>query len=138
MSFLTLSNTDIQFAEKELTWRSYSAVEALLTTKRIEFIGKKKFAKAALDEESETFVVHVAALEAPLKSAEMTIDRTRAAQITALKQDEAPTKVLSKYANYADIFSLDLAMECRKIPALMSTLSSCEMVSSHLMGQSIA
>ena len=64
--FLTLSNADIQFAAKELTWRSYTAAEALPTTKRVEFIDKKEFAKAALDEESETFVVHVAALEAPL------------------------------------------------------------------------
>ena len=67
MLFLTFSNTNIQFAEKELTWRSYTAVEALSTTKRVKFINKKEFAKAVLDEESETFVVHVAALEAPLE-----------------------------------------------------------------------
>ena len=29
MPFLTLSNADIQFVEKELTWRSYTVAEAL-------------------------------------------------------------------------------------------------------------
>ena len=33
------------------------------------------------------------------------------AQIAALKQDKAPTKVPSKYADYANIFSFDLAMK---------------------------
>ena len=33
MPFLIFSNTDIQFVEKELTWRFYTAAEALLTTK---------------------------------------------------------------------------------------------------------
>ena len=58
--FLTFSNADIQFVEKELTWRSYTTAEALTTTKQVEFINKKEFAKATLDEKSETFVVHVA------------------------------------------------------------------------------
>ena len=53
MPFLTLSNADIQFAEKELTWRSYTVAEALPTTKRVEIIDKKEFAKAALDENVE-------------------------------------------------------------------------------------
>ena len=109
MPFLTLSNADIQFAAKELTWRSYTAAEALSTTKRVELIDKKEFAKAALDEESETFVMHVAALEAPL--ARMAIHLLREAHISALIQDEAPTKVPFEYENYADVFSFDLAME---------------------------
>ena len=62
MLFLTLSNADIQFAERRLVWRTYSAAEALPTTRRIEIIGKKEFAAAALNEEDETFVVHMAAL----------------------------------------------------------------------------
>lgn len=32
-------------------------------------------------------------------------------QITALQQDEAPTKVLLKYANYTDVFSFDLVIK---------------------------
>ena len=66
MPFLTSSNADIQFAEKKPTWRSYTAAKALPTTKWIELIDKKEFAREALDEESETCVVHIAALKAPL------------------------------------------------------------------------
>ena len=66
MLFLTLNNADIQFTEKELIWRSYTAAEALPITKRVELIHKKEFTKVALDEESETFVVHIIALKAPL------------------------------------------------------------------------
>ena len=80
--FLIFSNANIQFAEKELTWRSYTAVEALTTTKRIEFIDKREFANAVLDEESETFVVHVAALKASL--AGMAIYPSQKAPISAL------------------------------------------------------
>ena len=72
MLFLTLSNANIQLAKKELTWRSYTAAEALSTIKRVELINKKKFAKVALDEEFEIFVMHVAALEALLGLARMT------------------------------------------------------------------
>ena len=68
MPFLSLSNADIQFDTESFTWRSYSAAEALPTTRQVELINKHEFAKVALDENSETFVVHVAALEA-LKSA---------------------------------------------------------------------
>ena len=62
MAFLTLSNANVQFIEKKLTWRSYTSAEALPTTKRVEFINKKEFAKTALDANSETFVVYVASL----------------------------------------------------------------------------
>ena len=82
MPFLALSNADIQFAEKELTWRSYTAAEALPTTKRVELIDKKEFAKTSLDEKSETFVVHIAALKALL--ARMAIHPLQEAQISAL------------------------------------------------------
>ena len=66
MPFLTLSNADVQFVEKELTWRSYTTAEALPTTKRVELINKKEFAKAALDENSKTFVVHIVSLSSTL------------------------------------------------------------------------
>ena len=62
MPFLTLTNADIQFAEKELTWRSYTAKKALPTTQRVELIDKKKFAKAALDKNIEAFIVHMSFL----------------------------------------------------------------------------
>lgn len=58
MFFLTLSNIDIQFAERKLVWRSYTAVKALPTTKRGELIEKKDFIKVALDKDIESFVVN--------------------------------------------------------------------------------
>ena len=66
MCFLTFCNADIQFAKKKLIWRSYTVVEALQITKRVEIINKKELAKTALDKESETFMMHVATLEALL------------------------------------------------------------------------
>ncbi len=67
MLFLSLSNANIEFAELgKLTWRTYTAAEGLPTTSRVELIDKREFARAALDENSETFVVHVSTLEATM------------------------------------------------------------------------
>ena len=54
-------------------------------------------------------MVHVAALEALL--VEMIIYFSQEAQILAIIQDEAFIKVSPKYADYADVFSFDLAIE---------------------------
>lgn len=70
-----------------------------------------------LDEHFKTFVVYLVALKAPLT--EMTIHFLQKALITcddlvqviALWQNEVPIKILPKYANYADIFFYDLAVE---------------------------
>ncbi len=79
MPFLFLSNADVEFAELgKLTWRIYTAAEALPTTSRVKLINKREFARAALDKNLETFVVHVSALEA------MTIHPSRVVQIAAL------------------------------------------------------
>ncbi len=78
MPFLS---ADIEFAELgKLTWRSHTAAEVLPTTSRVEFIDKREFAKAALDENLETFVVHVSALDI----AELSIHPSQAAQIVTL------------------------------------------------------
>ncbi len=64
MPFLSLSNANVEFAELgKLTWRSYTAADALSTTSWVKLIDKREFAKAALDENSKTFVVHVAVIE---------------------------------------------------------------------------
>ena len=57
-------------------------------------------------------MVHVAALEASL--AGMAFHPLWAAQISALIQNKALTKVPLKYANYPDVFSFNLAMELPK------------------------
>ena len=110
MPFLTLSNADIQFAEKELTWRSYTAVEALPTTKRVEIIDKKKFARAALDEHVEVFVVHVTFLST------MAIHPAREAQIASLIAKEV--KIPTDYSDFSDVFSEEKALVLPEITDL--------------------
>lgn len=50
----------MDFAEREFIWKVYTTAKALFTTKKIQIINPKKFAKAALDLEQEAFVVNVA------------------------------------------------------------------------------
>ena len=38
MLFLTLSNGDVQFAVKELTWRTYTTKKAFPTTRQVKII----------------------------------------------------------------------------------------------------
>lgn len=61
--FLTFNNTDILFIQKILIWKSYTTIQTLRTTKWKEFLNKKEFAKAVLDEKSEIFVMHITVLE---------------------------------------------------------------------------
>ena len=104
MPFLTLSIANIQFAERELTWRSYTAKKALHITRRIELIDKKEFAKAALDENIKAFVVHVSSLSLGSK---MTIHPARKAQIASLLAEKIT--VLAKYSDFANVFSKESA-----------------------------
>ncbi len=81
MPFLSLSNADVKFAELEkLIWRLYMVIEALLITNQMELIDKREFAKAVMDKNSETFVVHISALDV----AELSIHLFQAAQMAAL------------------------------------------------------
>ena len=61
--FLTLSNANVEFAKKELIWRIYTTKEALPFTSQVKIIDRKKFAKAALDENVENFVMYVNSLK---------------------------------------------------------------------------
>ena len=98
MRFLTLNNADIQFVEKELTWRIYTTAKALPTTKRFELINKKEFAKVALDEKSETFVVHITSLNLVLG-----IYPGKEAQIAFLLTEKV--KITNKYSDFTDVYS---------------------------------
>ena len=60
MPFLKISNADMSFGKKTLTWKTYTTNEALLTTEQVQIINKKDFVIAALDADSKMFVVHVA------------------------------------------------------------------------------
>ena len=62
MPFIALSNANIDFTEREkVILRLYTTAKALLTTNRVELNDKKEFAKIALDENLETFVIYVSA-----------------------------------------------------------------------------
>ena len=111
MPFLTLSNADVQFVEKELTWRTYTTAKALPTTKRVELNDKKEFAKMVLDENSETFIVHVASLNLTLG-----IHPDRAAQIASLLAKKV--RIPDEYSDFADVFSEAKALvlsECTEL-----------------------
>ncbi len=106
MSFLTISNTDVDFQAQDLQWRFYITGDILLTTRQIELIGKKEFAIAALDLKYKVFVIYVATLSI---NSDNEVYPLRRAQIAHLKADEALIGVLSEYTDLADIFSPKLA-----------------------------
>ena len=82
----------------------------LPTTRRVELVGKKEFAAAALDPEHKTYVVHVASLSStPLVS--LNVHPFQEPQISGLIAEKAFTKVSAKYLDFADVFSPDLATE---------------------------
>lgn len=67
-------------------------------------IGKKEFAATILNLGDEAFIVYIAFL-----SIDTNIHLSHKAQIALLKPDEAPIDILSKYTEFADIFSSALA-----------------------------
>lgn len=85
MLFLAYNNTNFQFGAKKLTWRSYTIEKTLSTTSRIELVNKHKFTKVVLDENSETFIVYVAALEV-LELVEIVIHSSQLAQVLSEAQ----------------------------------------------------
>ena len=105
MPFLTLSTAEIRFAERELVWRTYTAAGALSTTRRVEIIDKE-LAAAALNEDDETFVVHVAVI---MRSTKMTVHPSCEAQIASLNVEEVT--VPPEYSDYVDVFSKDSVAE---------------------------
>ena len=109
MLFFILNSANVDFSKRELWWRSYTIKEALPITKRVEIIGKKEFVAVALDPGHETFVVHVASLESPSSIQEDDVNPSYRAQIAALVANETSTFVSTKYFDFVDVFSLELA-----------------------------
>ena len=116
MSFFTLSGTNVDFLDWELWWKTYTTKKAFPTTRRIELVGKKEFATAALNSEHETFIVHVVLLSfvASPNSSLLDIHLFYKPQIAGLIAKEAPIKIFDKYIDFANAFSLDLAFELPK------------------------
>ena len=79
-------------------------------------MSKKEFAAAALDLESETFVVHVASLsfDTSPNFSPLDVHPFRRPQIFGLIAERAPTKVPAEYSDFADVFFPDLASELPK------------------------
>ena len=101
MPLLILSSINIDFAGRELRWRTYTTKDVLLTTRRVELMGKKEFAAAALDAEYETYIVHIASfssipLIASLRSTPLNVHPFRRPQISGLIAKKAPTKTGAK------------------------------------------
>ncbi len=71
-------------------------------------IRNKEFVAIALDLKHKAFVVYIAALN--IDSSDW-VHPSRKAQIAHLKADEAPTEILSEYADFVDVFSPKLAIE---------------------------
>ena len=113
MLFLTLSGANVNFSGQDLRWKTYTTKEVLPTTRRVEIVGRKEFAAAALYPEHEIYVVHVTSLSSTLL-ASLNIHPFQRAQISGLIAKEAPTKVPVKYSDFADIFSPDLTSELPK------------------------
>lgn len=117
MFFLAFNNIHFQFGAVKLTQRSYIIVKALSTTNKVEIIDKKEFGKAALDENSETFIVYITTPKVPTA---IPIHSFQASQVqdnpilVALQWDKAPIKILVKYSDYDNICSTDLAIELPK------------------------
>lgn len=103
MLFLIYSNANMQFIEKELEQKSYTTLEILSTTKKIELINKRKFAITALDKNAKTFMVYVTILLAILI---MQVHFFYQAQIGLLFTFKVFTKVLYKYLSYIIFFDL--------------------------------
>ena len=103
MPFLTLSGADVDFFDQELRWRTYTTQEAVPTTTRIELMGKKEFAAVARDLEHDTYVVHVGSASsiASPNSSPLDIHPSRRPQIASLIAEEAPTKILNEYVDFA-------------------------------------
>ena len=111
MPFLKLSNADVSFEKKTLTWRTYTTNKALPTIKQVQIINKKNFVIVVLDADSKTFVIHMAIR----KQEKMPVHSERQAQIEAqvgvLLFNKAPTEVPMEYFDYSNVFSLEYVVE---------------------------
>ena len=107
MLFLKISNVDVLFSKRTLTWRTYITNKTLSTTEQVQIVDPKEFVIIALNVGSETFVVYVTIR----KQEEMPVHSKKQAQDGVLLFDKAPTKVPAEYSDYSNIFSAENAAE---------------------------
>ena len=77
-----------------------------MTTKCVKLIEKKEFTAATLDLKYEAFLVYIAALNINLNDK---VYPSKKAWIAHLKANKVFTKILNRYADFADDFSSKLA-----------------------------
>ena len=77
-------------------------------SKWVKLIEKKDFATIAFDLEYKALVMHIAALSIDPNDEVYLLKK---AQIAYLKADKAHTRILSKYANFADVFPPKLVIK---------------------------
>ena len=68
----------------------YTTKEALLTTRRVELVGKTEFAAAELDPEYETYVVHVGSVSSVALPSSSPLD-IQSLQLQCLTRSMRPT-----------------------------------------------
>lgn len=104
MPFLTFTNTNMQFTERGLIWRSYCLAKVLSITKWVQIINKKKFAIANLDLDKKSIFVYVAYLDTKIL-----IYPAWEAQIVLLITEKVA--IPAEYSDYANVFSKESATE---------------------------
>ena len=114
MPFLKISNADVSFDKGTLTWKTYTTNEALSITKQVQIIDKKDFIIAALNANSEIFVVHVAFWEQKRMRVHSKRQAQIKAQVGALLFNKAPIEVSAKYSDYSNVFSAEHVAELSK------------------------
>ena len=82
----------------------------------MELVDKKEFATATLDPEHEFYVVHVRSVSSNIlpNSFMLNVHLLNRLQISGLIAEKALTKVLAKYLEFTNVFSLDLASKLPK------------------------
>ena len=110
-----MSIADVDFLGRELWWRTYTTKEALPSTRRDKLVGKKEFAATALDVESENFVVQVVSFSSDaspsFSSLKLNVHPSCRPETSSLIAKAALIKIPTKYLDFANVFSLDLASE---------------------------
>lgn len=87
----------------------YTIADALAILKKVKLINKYKFVETVFDENVNTFVIPVAALEVPESTISM--HPLQAPLLAALQEEKVPSEILGDYEEYTNVFSPNLVME---------------------------
>lgn len=104
VSFLILSNVEINFNNQKLECKFYTVAKVFSTIKKLELVGTKEFVIAALDPEDKIFVIQIISLAIFDMNK---VHLSRMAQIFSLKVNMAPTMIFAEYFNFAGVFLLN-------------------------------